>query len=198
MSDGCPPGRNDYGNYNTSIIRPKIHIADIRVRGEGEPPARLRQIRRGLLTLHTLELMAVNIYRFQITSENSNLNFNLIAAMCNEMTHLQDFLVKLYEYGFRPGKFRGLYWMVGMVLGLYSRLRGPQGILKMGIWVETKAVEHYQELLSRVEWDEDTRRIIEKNQADEYSHVTRWRTMLQSKEMIDISAKNISLPKQDG
>jgi hypothetical protein len=42
----------------------------------------------------------------------------LIIAMCNEMTHIQDFQVKLYEYGLRPSKFRWAYWMVGLVIGL--------------------------------------------------------------------------------
>jgi len=195
MASGCPQGQNNFRDYDTSIIRPQIHIADIRVRGEGEYSSRIRQIRRGLLTLHKLEMMAVNIYRFQITGKTNNLNFNLITAMCNEITHLQDFLVKLYEYGFRPCKFRGIYWVVGMVLGLYSRLRGPQGILNMGIWVETKAVKHYEKLLELVDWDEDTRRIIEKNQADEYSHVARWRTLLQSKELVNITAPTSSLPR---
>ena len=62
---------------------------------------RLKGIKKGLLALHTLELMAVNIYRFQITKEDTELNRQLIAAMCNEMTHFQDFQVKLYEYGMK-------------------------------------------------------------------------------------------------
>ena len=46
--------------------------------------------------------MASTIYRFQITREDSELNRQLVAAMCNEMTHYQDFQVKLYEFGLRP------------------------------------------------------------------------------------------------
>jgi ubiquinone biosynthesis monooxygenase Coq7 len=57
---------------------------------------------------------------------------------------------------------------------------GTRAILKTGVWVETKAVHHYEELLNSIEWDEDSRKTIEKNQADEFGHINRWRTLLQS------------------
>jgi len=153
---------------------------DVGLRGQGMSSSRLKAIKKGLLALHTLELMATNIYKFQITKEQSELNRQLIAAMCNEMTHFQDFQVKLLEYGFRPGILRWAYWIVGLVFGFGSRLLGTKAILKTGVWVETKAVHHYEQLLNSVDWDEDTRKIIEKDQADEYGHIKRWRSLLQS------------------
>lgn len=164
--------------HDTDIIRPEMRDADVSLRAGSAPPADLRLIRKGLLTLHTLELMAVSIYRCQITPCATGLNRALIAAMCNEMTHLQDFQVKLYEYGWRPSPLRWTYWIVGWCFGAISRLMGPKAILKTGVWVETKAVHHYSELLERIPWDDDTRAIIEKNQADEYGHVARWKSML--------------------
>jgi len=145
-------------------------------------PERLKGIKKGLLTLHTAETMAVNIYKFQITSEESELNRQLITAMCNEMTHLQDFQVKLFEYGWKPSKLRWINWIVSAAVAFLSRLRGTKAILKTGIWVETKAVHHYDELLKTIEWDEDTRKMIEKNQADEYGHISRWEKLFQSSE----------------
>jgi ubiquinone biosynthesis monooxygenase Coq7 len=100
--------------------------------------------------------------------------------MCNEMTHYQDFQIKLYEYNFRPSIFRAAYWIVGFLFGYISRLRGPKAILKTGIWVETKAVHHYSELLKTIEWDDDTKAIIEKDQADEEGHVETWKKLLES------------------
>lgn len=170
----------DNAKHDISIIRPQIRIEDIKTRGDDMPPERLRSIKEGLLTLHTLEGMAVNVYRFQITKKKSELNRLLIAAMCNEMTHLQDFQVKLFEYGWKPGKLRCLYLIVGFVFGSYSRLMGKKSILRTGVWVETKAVQHYDELLQTIDWDEDTRRIVEKNQADEYEHVNKWKKLLES------------------
>jgi len=166
--------------HDISIIRPEMRDEDVHMRGQGMPNARLKDIKKGLLTLHTLETMAVNIYKFQITKKESELNRHLIAAMANEMTHVQDFQVKLFEYGWKPSMLRWGYWVVGFVFGFFSRLFGKKAILKTGIWVETKAVHHYGELIRKVDWDEDTRRIIEKDQADEHGHVNRWRGLLQS------------------
>jgi len=67
---------------------------------------------------------------------------------------------------------------VGFAFGFGSRLLGKKAILKTGIWVESKAVTHYGELLKTIDWDEDTRRVIEKDAADEDGHINRWKAML--------------------
>jgi demethoxyubiquinone hydroxylase (CLK1/Coq7/Cat5 family) len=94
------------------------------------------------------------------------------------MTHLQDFQVKLYEFGLRPSKTRWSRWFVGFLIGFVSRLMGERAILKAGIWTETKAVRHYANLLAAVDWDDEMRAIILKNQADEAGHIARWRKLL--------------------
>ncbi|UCC41322.1 MAG: demethoxyubiquinone hydroxylase family protein [Candidatus Aminicenantes bacterium] len=165
-------------NFDISIIRPELRAEDFKLRREGIPPRRLKSIKKGLHALHTLETMAANIYKFQITKREDEINHYLIAAMCNEMTHLQDFQVKLFEYGFKPSKLRWAYWIVGFAFGFFSRLIGKKAILKTGIWVERRAVSHYDELLRDIEWDEETRKIIEKDQTDEYGHIDRWRDLL--------------------
>ncbi len=177
MSD---PNTKGQTSYDISIVRPQMNSEDFEIRGRDMEPARLKAIKKGLLTLHTLELMAITIYRFQITGEKSQLNRQLIAAMCNEMTHYQDFQVKLYEFGFKPRLFRGAFWIVGFMFGFGSRLLGKKAILKTGIWVESKAVQHYAELLDTIDWDEVTRKIIEKDQADENGHINKWKTLLES------------------
>ena len=164
--------------HDIDIIRPAMRDADVLLRAGSAPLADLRLMRKGLLTLHTLELMAVTIYRCQIGSRSTGLDRALVAAMCNEMTHLQDFQVKLYEFGWRPSPFRWAYWIVGWCFGVISRLMGPKAILRTGVWVETKAVHHYAELLGKIPWDDVTRAIVEKNQADELGHVARWKSML--------------------
>jgi ubiquinone biosynthesis monooxygenase Coq7 len=165
-------------DFDISIIRPEMRIEDIKWRGEGRSAEELKGIKKGLRTLQTLETMAVNIYKLQISKKPNELNLYLIAAMGNEMTHLQDFQVKLFEYGFKPSKFRILYWIVGVALGFISRALGNKAILKTGVWVEKKAVRHYGELLQSIKWDPQTRRIIEKDQADEEGHIERWRELL--------------------
>lgn len=171
----------DKNIYDISVIRPQMKSEDFKIRGRDMNAERLNSIRKGLHTLHTLELMAITIYRFQIKSKNNDeFNRQLIAAMCNEMTHYQDFQVKLYEYGFRPRLTRGAFWFVGFGFGFGSRLLGRKAILKTAIWVESKAVHHYTELLDTIEWDPDTRKVVEKNQADETGHINRWKKLLES------------------
>jgi demethoxyubiquinone hydroxylase (CLK1/Coq7/Cat5 family) len=143
-------------------------------------PERLTGIKKGLRTLHTAETMAINVYKFEITREPSELNRFLIAAMANEMTHLQDMQIKLYEYGWKPSKSRWLNWVLSAVFGYFARLRGRKAILQTGMWVENTAVRHYDELLRTIEWDEDTRRMIEKDRADEDEHIARWEQLLRS------------------
>jgi ubiquinone biosynthesis monooxygenase Coq7 len=167
-------------SYDVSIVRPQMRSEDFKIRGQGMEPARLAAINKGLRTLHTLELMATTIYRFQISRQKSELNRQLVAAMCNEMTHYQDFQVKLYEFGFRPNIVRWAFWMVGFVFGFGSRLLGSKAMLKTGIWVETKAVHHYGQLLETIDWDDQTRKVIEKDQADEDGHINRWKKFLET------------------
>ena len=169
----------DDKDYDVSIIRPEMRHDDVELRGIGFEPERLKKIKKALRTLHTLELMATNIYKFQLTKEPTELNRELTAAMCNEMTHYQDFQTKLFEYGFKPCMFRWMYWMVGFAFGFLSRMMGKKAILKTGIWVEAKACSHYKELLEEIDWDDDTRMIVEKDRADEFGHIDRWKSMLE-------------------
>ena len=162
----------------SSAVRREVREGDIRWRGEGMDPARLRGIRRGLRTLHTLELMAAAIYRFQIGGERSEHNRLLVAAMCNEMTHLQDFQVALYEYASRPSRVRAAYLVPAFLIGAVSRMMGRRAVLRAGIWVEAKAVRHYGELLETIDWDDDTRKVIESDRADEEGHIATWRRLL--------------------
>jgi demethoxyubiquinone hydroxylase (CLK1/Coq7/Cat5 family) len=169
-------------SHDISVIRPELRADQVKTRGQDFSPARRKAIKKGLLALHTLEIMATNIYKCQITATPCELNRQLTAAMCNEMTHMQDFQTKLYEYGFKPSKLRWAYWMVGYVFGLGSRMLGTKRILKTGIWVETKAVHHYTELLADIDWDEETRVFVEKDQADEFGHIDRWKWFLEHPE----------------
>jgi ubiquinone biosynthesis monooxygenase Coq7 len=165
-------------NIDISIIRPEVRLEDVKLRRQKLPIKGLRQLKRALRAFHTLETMAANIYKFQVTRHQSEHNRLLIAAMGNEMTHLQDFQMKLYEYGLKPSKIRFCYWAVGFFIGFFSRFLGEKAILKAGIWVERKAVHHYKTLLGAVEWDPETRAVILKDQADEAGHISRWRSLL--------------------
>ena len=170
--------------YDTAIIRPEMRAEDVKLRGADWRPERRAAVKKGLRTLHTLEIMATNIYKCQISSKACALDRYLTVAMCNEMTHMQDYQTKLYEHGFKPGRLRWTYWLVGYGFGLGSRMLGPRRVLKTGVWVETKAVHHYAQLLAGIEWDDETRTVVEKDQADEYGHIEQWKRLLEHPEEI--------------
>jgi len=166
--------------YDISIIRPEMRDEQVRPRGRDLTEVQRKAARKALRTLHALEIMAVNIYKCQMTDENTELNRALNAAMANEMTHMQDFQTRLYEYGFTPDKLRARFWAVGYVFGLGSRMIGSTTMLKTGIWAEKKAVEHYGKLLASAQWDDETRVIIEKDREDEKGHIARWEGFLKN------------------
>jgi demethoxyubiquinone hydroxylase (CLK1/Coq7/Cat5 family) len=167
--------------YDITIIRPEMREDQVKPRGRALSPDKRKALKKGLQTLHALEIMAVTIYKCQITAEETPLNNALATAMANEMTHMQDFQTRLYEYGFKPAKLRGRFWLVGYVFGLGSRMVGTERILKTGIWTENKAVEHYGKLLAGADWDDETRVFIEKDRADEYGHIARWKAFLEKR-----------------
>jgi ubiquinone biosynthesis monooxygenase Coq7 len=162
------------------LIRNEMKIEEIKMRAPGEDPGRLAEIRKGLRTLHTFEVMAVNIYRMQIRSKQDRLDCELIKAMGNEMTHVQDFQIKLYEYGSKASPIRWIMGLAGIFIGLASSLGGAKSIAKTGIWVEAKAVGHYQKLIKSVPWDKDTLAVIEKDLSDEYHHIDTWQEYLKN------------------
>jgi demethoxyubiquinone hydroxylase (CLK1/Coq7/Cat5 family) len=166
--------------YDITIIRPEMREEQVRLRGRDLGEDKRKALKKGLQTLHSLEIMATTIYKCQITKDATPLNTALTNAMSNEMTHTQDFQTRLYEYGFKPAKLRGRFWLAGYVFGLGSRMMGTERVLKTGIWVESKAVEHYGKLLAGAEWDDETRVFIEKDLADEYGHIARWKGFLES------------------
>lgn len=152
-------------------IRRAVEPKDIFFHGANMDAANLSKIRSGLRKLHTFEVMAVNIYRLQITSEEDDLNLMIIQAMANEMTHVQDFQTKLYEYGTTPSPLRWAFWFAGMMIGFSSRLLGKKTMIKAGIWTEEKAVEDYQKIINSAQWDEETLKIIKNNLEDEKHHI---------------------------
>jgi ubiquinone biosynthesis monooxygenase Coq7 len=185
--NGQQSGENE---QRVRILRPELRDEHIEMRGRSLSVSDRKKVRRALRTLHTLEIMAVTIYRRQISRQDSALNRDLIAAMANEMTHAQDFQIKLYEYGIRPGLFRWAWWMAGFAFGFGSRLLGTKAILKTGIWVETKAVTHYAELLQAAPWDAATRSVIQKDQSDENGHIQTWRYWLNEFQQADAKRRS--------
>jgi ubiquinone biosynthesis monooxygenase Coq7 len=156
------------------LIRGEMKTGEVKMRAAGTAPGTLAEIQKELRRLHAFEVMAVNIYRMQISSKMGELDCLLIKAMGNEMTHVQDYQIKLYEYDSKPSPIRWIAGLAGIFIGLVSSLGGGKAILKSGIWLEERAVEHYEKVIKNVPWDKDTLAVIENNLSDEYHHINTW------------------------
>jgi len=156
------------------IIRTEIRDSDIST-GRALTGTSRRTLRRALQTLHRLEIMAVNVYKNQMPRRDECQNRQLISAMANEISHVQDFQILLYEFGFGPSSLRFAFWIVGVLLGTGSRLAGGRAVPRMGIWTETKAVRHYSELIDSIRWDEKSLQILIRNRKDEEAHLSIWK-----------------------
>jgi len=63
-------------------------------------------------------------------------------------------------------------------MGCSSCVLGLKRVLKTDIWVEKEAIKHYNKLLGTIDWDQETRKVLEKNSADEQEHVRRWEKLM--------------------
>jgi len=149
---------------------------EIALRGDGLNLKDRKKIRSALHALHSLEIMATNIYRMQIGRFENELNVALIAGMANEIGHIRDYGVKLYEYGMKPSIFRLANWMAGIVIGLFARFAGRSQALKTNVWVEEKACSHYRELIESAPWDDSSVKILKKDLEDEVHHIEVWKS----------------------
>jgi demethoxyubiquinone hydroxylase (CLK1/Coq7/Cat5 family) len=169
-------------SLDVSIIRPQLRLTDFQIRGHNLARHRVRTFRDALQLLHDREAMAVSLYRLQIRSEMCEHNRELIAALCNKMSHLQDYFILLFEYGARPAKVRAAWWLLGGFLGYGSRLLGRTRVLKTGIRIEKKILRRYEQLLKTIDWEADVRALLEKNRDDAHAHIHRWKTLLHTAE----------------
>jgi demethoxyubiquinone hydroxylase (CLK1/Coq7/Cat5 family) len=160
-------------------IRRGLCTGDIRLRAAGATPAQLRAVRRTLRATNRLETMAVQVYRAQWSAEPTELNRQLVAAMDNELTHQADSLSRLMEYGGRPMLLRAPFYVVGWVLGRVSRMLGLRAMLRLGAWVEAKAIDHYAHLTAAVDWDPATHDLLVGMWNDEKCHHRRWTYLLE-------------------
>ncbi|MFZ3062237.1 MAG: ferritin-like domain-containing protein, partial [Actinomycetota bacterium] len=139
------------------------------------------QVVKALRKLHNLETMAVEIYRVQIGAfSGSEIAEKLVAAMENEQTHIDSFYESLTRSGGKPSPLRHLFWIVGKMAGFAPRLLGKRMILKGDIAFETKAVKDYSKMLQEIPFDDQTRKITEKNLHDEERHIRTWQQSIES------------------
>jgi len=72
-----------------------------------------------------------------------------------------------------------VFRMGGMALGFATALLGRMRVLKTDGWVERKAVKDYSGFLQRVDFDEKSAALIQRNIEDEKMHIKNWEESIQ-------------------
>ncbi len=128
-----------------------------------------------LRKMHNLERFATQIYRAQMTAfSEKEISDKLKIAGDNEQEHTDNLKARIESLGGEPSWQGFLFQMAGKILGLFTRIIGKMFILKTDIWTERKAVEHYGAFLQRLNFDEESKALIQKNLEDEKVHIKTW------------------------
>jgi demethoxyubiquinone hydroxylase (CLK1/Coq7/Cat5 family) len=135
----------------------------------------MNEIMGALRKMHNLERFATEIYGAQITAfPEKEISDRLIIARDNEQEHTDNLRARIEALGGKPSWQGFFFQMAGRILGCFTRIMGKMFILKTDIWVEAKAVKDYGAFLERLNFDDDSRVLVQRNLGDEKVHIKRW------------------------
>lgn len=131
--------------------------------------------------MYCMERFATQIYRTQKAAFDNDLIAQKLAdASENERSHVTKLQAQIRTLSSRLNPFGFLFQVVGVVLGLITRLSGKRNLMKADIFVESRAIKDYNSFLKSVSFNEDTVTLIQELIADEEVHVDNWRKVLES------------------
>ena len=133
-----------------------------------------------LRQMYNLERLAVEIYRTQTWAfPQKEIVERLEAARDNEQEHVDDLRARIEELGGSCPWIGFFFHMAGKVMGFTTALLGKTFALNADIRLEQRAVRDYGAFLEKVDFDERSRAVIEKNIEDERVHIKRWEDSLE-------------------
>ena len=140
----------------------------------------MNEVLRALRKMYNLERLAVEIYAGQIRAfSEKEIIDRLKAAMENEQEHVDDLRKRIGELDGTTSSLGFFFQMAGKVLAFTSTLLGKKFVLKADIRFEKRAVKDYGAFLEKVNFDEESKALIEKNIEDERLHIERWQDSLE-------------------
>ena len=135
----------------------------------------MNEVLKALRKKHNFERSAVEIYSAQIRAfPEREIADRLKAAMANEQEHVNDLRARIGELEGDCSRLGVFFQSAGKVLGFTTTLLGKIFLLKIDISIEKRAVKGYGELLQKVDFDEKSRSLVQKNLEDEKVHIKRW------------------------
>ena len=135
----------------------------------------MSEVLNALRKMHEIERFAVEIYRRQIRAfPEKEIADRLKAAMDNEQEHVNDLQARIGELGGNTSWLGFFFKMAGKLLGFATTFLGKVFILKTDIRIEKRAVRDYGDFLEKVDFDDKSRSLVQKNLEDEKVHIKRW------------------------
>ncbi|MCX6012343.1 MAG: demethoxyubiquinone hydroxylase family protein [Chloroflexi bacterium] len=140
----------------------------------------MNDVIKSLRKMHSIERLATEIYRSQLWIFSQELLIKRIkAASENEQEHIESLYARIVELGGKKSSMSWSFKLAGKILGFCTTLLGKRLVFKFDIAVEKKAVTDYTKYLNTVNFDDASRKILEKNLEDEKLHIKRWEDSLQ-------------------
>ena len=133
------------------------------------------EVLSALRKMHNFERFAAEIYGTQIRAfSEKEIADKLKEARDNEQEHVYGLRIRIGELGGATSWMGFFFQMAGRLVGFTTTLLGKIRLLKIDVWIEKRAVRDYGDFLHKVDFDEKSRGLIEKNIEDEKIHIMRW------------------------
>jgi rubrerythrin len=131
--------------------------------------------------MHCMERFATQIYITQRGAfKGRDMAQQLTDASDNERGHVQKLQARIKKLNGSVYPFGWLFQLMGVVMGLSTRLSGKINLFKADTFVETRAVKDYSNFLKTVPFDPDTVESIRTIIADEEEHIINWKKARES------------------
>ena len=140
-----------------------------------------KKVIRALNAVVKVEAMAIQIYRAQMWRFRGKQEIaqKLVHATDNERKHFDDLVSRVRDLGGTPSRLSPLFAVAGWIIGFLPTLVGKVPTLKLNILVEERAVRDYQGFLNSVNFDDESRELMERNMADEKEHIRAWKESIE-------------------
>jgi rubrerythrin len=136
------------------------------------------QMNKELLSLnfmYCMERFATQIYLTQRSAFSDRAFLQMITdASENESGHVRKLQAQIRQLKGRVYPFGFLFQFGGVVSGFITRLSGHRNLFKADTFVEVRAVRDYNSFLNKLEFDDNTKRLIRGIIVDEELHVRNW------------------------
>lgn len=130
--------------------------------------------------MYNMERFATQVYLSQRRAfKESSITEKLDAAAENEREHVDLLWKRIVELQGNQSRIGFLFQTVGRIISNIAGTFGQIFVLKVDVFVESRAISDYNSFLKKVHFDEDTVKLIRQLIDDEIFHKENWETSIE-------------------